>query len=93
MTAHVEEIAGIPLPADLDDTRPRAMVAVIDAKAGYADQLRKVIVELVRDVRQEPGCVTFVPYQQHSSPNRFYLYEVYTDLDAFKAHLRTRSGS
>ena len=55
------------------------MIAVLDAKPGQADALRQLITELAAQVRREPGCVTFVPYQDHGRPGRFYLYEVYAD--------------
>ena len=65
------------------------MIAVLDAKPGQADALRQRITELVAQVRREPGCVTFTPYQDHGHPGRFYLYEVYANLPAFRQHLRT----
>jgi quinol monooxygenase YgiN len=65
------------------------MIAVLDAKPGQADALRQLITELVAQVRREPGCVTFTPYQDHGHPGRFYLYEVYANLPAFRQHLRT----
>jgi hypothetical protein len=65
------------------------MVAIIDATPGLSHQLRDVIVKLIRQVRQEPGCVVLVPYEQHGTPRRFFLYDVYRDLDAFKDHPRT----
>jgi quinol monooxygenase YgiN len=36
-------------------------IAVVDAKAGHAAQLRAAIEELAAAVRCEPGCLTFVP--------------------------------
>ena len=88
-TRPAEEISGVPLAADLDESAPRPMIAVLDAKPGQADALRQLITELVAQVRREPGCVTFTPYQDHGHPGRFYLYEVYANLPAFRQHLRT----
>jgi quinol monooxygenase YgiN len=65
------------------------MIAVLDAKPGLAGAFRERIVELVRDVRREPGCATFTAYEARDTPGRFYLYEVYTDAAAFDAHLKT----
>jgi len=84
-----EQISGVPLAADLDEQAPRPMIAVLDAKPGHADALRQLITELAAQVRREPGCVTFTPYQDHGHPGRFYLYEVYASLPAFRQHLRT----
>jgi autoinducer 2-degrading protein len=38
-------------------------------------------------VRDEPGCVRFDIHRDASRPNRFYLYEVYRDREAFETHL------
>jgi len=75
------------LKVDLDDPSPRPMIAILEAKPGMAEAFREKIVELVRQVRREPGCVTFVPYVARDVEGRFYLYEVYTDAAAFEAHL------
>jgi quinol monooxygenase YgiN len=77
------------LQADTSDPNPRPMIAVLDARPGQADALRERIVELARQVRREPGCVTFTAYEARDTPGRFYLYEVYTNAAAFDAHLKT----
>ncbi|MEY9912038.1 quinol monooxygenase YgiN [Catenulispora sp. MAP12-49] len=77
------------LRVDTDDPNPRPMIAVPDAKPGLADAFRERIVELIRAVRQEPGCVTFTGYEARDIPGRFYLYEVYADSAAFATHLKT----
>jgi hypothetical protein len=69
----IEVITGVPLAADLDSTRPRPMIAVLDASPGQTDALRILILELTAQVRREPGCLTFIPYEDHSNPGRFYL--------------------
>ncbi len=68
---------------------PRPMIAVVDAKPGHAPELRAAIEALAAAVRREPGCLTFVPYQDLGTDGRFHLYEIYQDLDAFKDHLHT----
>jgi (4S)-4-hydroxy-5-phosphonooxypentane-2,3-dione isomerase len=37
-------------------------------------------------VRDEPGCLRFDVCSVASDENRFVLYELYTDADAFEAH-------
>ena len=76
------------MTARSDDTRPRPMVAILEAKRGQRDSLRRLIVDLVREVRREPGCVAFVPYEARDIEGRFYLFEAYTDAAAFETHLR-----
>ena len=46
------------LQVDTTDPRLRPMIAILDARPGLAAGFRDKIVELVRAVRQEPGCVT-----------------------------------
>ena len=46
--------------------------------------------ELVRQVRREPGCLTFTAYQARDTQDRFYHYEVYASAAAFADHLQTR---
>jgi quinol monooxygenase YgiN len=77
------------LQVDTSDPDPRPMIAVLDAKPGLADAFRERIVELVRQVRREPGCLIFTAHEARDTPGRFYLYEIYTDAAAFDAHLKT----
>jgi (4S)-4-hydroxy-5-phosphonooxypentane-2,3-dione isomerase len=37
-------------------------------------------------VRDEPGCLRFDVSSAAADPNRFFLYEIYADADAFEAH-------
>ena len=77
------------LQVDVTDPEPRPMIAVLDAKPGLEDAFRARIVELVRQVRREPGYLTFTAYEARDTRGRFYLYEVYADAAAFAAHLKT----
>jgi quinol monooxygenase YgiN len=77
------------LQVDTADPNPRPMIAVLDARAGLADAFRERIVELVRQVRREPGCITFAAYEARDAPGRFYLYEIYSNAAAFDTHLKT----
>lgn len=40
-------------------------------------------------VRDEPGCFRFDILRDESVATRFYLYEVYRDVEAFEAHMET----
>jgi quinol monooxygenase YgiN len=77
------------LQVDTSDLNPRPMIAVLDARPGLADAFRERIVDLVRQVRREPGCVTFTAYEARDTPGRFYLYEIYSNAAAFDTHLKT----
>ena len=37
-------------------------------------------------VRDEPGCLRFDVSSVAADPNRFFLYEIYADAEAFEAH-------
>ncbi|MER5347656.1 putative quinol monooxygenase [Streptomyces mirabilis] len=65
------------------------MIAVLDARCGLEDSFRARIVELVREVRREPSCITFTAYEARDVPGLFHLYEVCTDAAAFDTRLRT----
>ncbi|MFD6161896.1 putative quinol monooxygenase [Nocardia sp. NPDC060256] len=78
------------LHVDRTDPDPRPMIAILDAKPGMAEAFRAKIAELVRAVRNEPGCLTFTAYEARNHPGRFYLYEIYTDAAAFDDHLQTQ---
>ena len=63
------------LQVDTSDPGPRPMIAVLDARPGLADALSERIVELVRQVRREPGCATFTAYEARDTPGRLYDHE------------------
>jgi quinol monooxygenase YgiN len=65
------------------------MIAILDARPGMAAEFREKIIELVREVRREPGCLAFTAYQARDVEGRFYLYEVYASAAAFAEHLQT----
>jgi quinol monooxygenase YgiN len=78
-----------------DDLPPgqRPMVAVIRAVPGHEAQLAAAITTLTTAVRREQGCLEFRPFQDVANPGVFYLYEIYADTDAFRAHLATGRGA
>ena len=43
----------------------------------------------LRSVRDEPGCLRFDVFEDLSNEDRYHLYEVYTDENAFQDHLDT----
>jgi quinol monooxygenase YgiN len=79
------------MPEIGDDLPPgeRQMVAILRAVPGHEEQLAAAIVAVSAASRQEPGCVEFRPFQTVAEPGTFYLYEIYADTGAFRAHLAT----
>jgi quinol monooxygenase YgiN len=61
----------------LDPAHPAAFGAAMRAQAANSLAL-------------EPGCLQFDVCQQAGAPDVFFLYEVYTDREAFDLHLASR---
>ena len=51
-----------------------------------ADFLAGIAANAEASVRDEPGCLRFDVCSVDSDENRFVLYELYSDADAFAAH-------
>lgn len=79
------------MPDVADDLPPgqRPMIAIVRAMPGHEAQLASAISTLTIAVRHEPGCVEFRCFHDAADPTAFYLYEIYADTDAFRAHLHT----
>ena len=79
------------IPEVGDDLPPgeRPMLAVIQAVPGHEHQLADAIATLTTAVRRERGCLEFRSFQDVANSAVFYLYEIYADTDAFRAHLAT----
>ena len=59
----------------------------IHVKPGHREQFTEASFgDAQGSVRDEPGCFRFDILQDDSDPNRFHLYEVYTDEAALEAH-------
>jgi autoinducer 2-degrading protein len=62
------------------------MVALEVRPERRAEFLAGIAVNAETSVRDEPGCLRFDVCSVASDENRFVLYELYTDADAFAAH-------
>jgi quinol monooxygenase YgiN len=59
-------------------------------KAGYEDRfLTRVSQQAADSLHAEPDCRRFDVSVDLNDPSRVFLYEIYTDQDAFAAHLRS----
>lgn len=66
------------------------IVAPIQVKRQHREEFVKGIIEDAQEsVKKEPGCLRFDVIQDASHMDRFWLYEVYKDEAAFKAHMQT----
>ncbi|MFB9238087.1 putative quinol monooxygenase [Plantactinospora siamensis] len=79
------------MPAVSDDLPPgeRPMIAVLHAVPGHETQLAAAVMTLAAAVRREPGCREFRAFRGIDAPGTFHLYEIYDDVQAFRAHLAT----
>jgi quinol monooxygenase YgiN len=62
------------------------VIAQYLTKPGAAEEVARVLRRHVAASLAEPGCLEFTALQSTDSPDRFLLYERYTDEDAFEAH-------
>ena len=70
-------------------TMPYVIVALWRARDGEAEELAKLLPELVRACKSEPGVIEFIAHRSRNDPNEFLLYEQYRDEAAFKEHQQT----
>lgn len=56
----------------------------------HVEDFKSAIFKNHEGTRQEPGNLRFDVLQDREDPNRFFLYEVYENEDAFKAHQQTQ---
>ncbi|MCT2020765.1 putative quinol monooxygenase [Kocuria marina] len=59
------------------------------AKPGEEDTVRDALSHLSPAARQEPGNLYYQAYQSPEEPAVFRIFEVYTDEDAFTAHVNS----
>ncbi|MCS5718480.1 antibiotic biosynthesis monooxygenase [Herbiconiux sp. CPCC 205763] len=70
----------------------KVLVAEFTALPGEEEAVAALLAGFAVQVRAEPGCVEFAPFQLAEQPSRFFVYEVYRDDDAFAAHIGAPYG-
>jgi (4S)-4-hydroxy-5-phosphonooxypentane-2,3-dione isomerase len=68
-----------------------AVTARVKAKEGRAEELIAAFGALLEQVENEPGTLLYTVNRSTDDPHPFWVYELYTDADAFTAH--SRSGA
>jgi len=67
-----------------------SIFVTINIKTGHGEDFTQASLADAHDsIRNEPGCSRFDIHNDPVDPNRFYLYEVYQDAEAFKAPVQT----
>ena len=65
----------------------KVLIAELTAREGCESEVSSVLTDYAVHVRAEPGNETFECYQTEDAPQRYVVYEIYSDEDAFQAHL------
>ncbi len=66
------------------------VIVFFEAKAAHVAEFRDAILTNAKaSVDHEPGCRQFDVAQDANNPSQFFLYEIYDDETAFKAHIET----
>jgi len=63
-----------------------AVTARVRAKEGRAEELSAAFRPLVEQAEKEPGTLLYAVNRSTDDPHLFWVYELYTDGDAFAAH-------
>ncbi|MEU6228276.1 putative quinol monooxygenase [Streptomyces sp. NPDC047042] len=71
----------------------KTLLAEFTAREGARDEVARMIGEYALKVREEEGNIAFDVYTRAGAPRAFWIYEVYRDEDAFKAHLNAPYGA
>ncbi|MEM7696941.1 MAG: putative quinol monooxygenase [Verrucomicrobiota bacterium] len=67
-----------------------AVVVTIIAVPGKAESLIDALNHNAAGSRQEPGCLKWEWSRHREDPERFAIYEVYRDAEAFASHKASR---
>ncbi|KKC39271.1 hypothetical protein WH87_03330 [Devosia epidermidihirudinis] len=73
--------------------QPIILIAEFTALPGKADEVAGLLEGLAKDVRVEPGNITFDGYRKAEDDAKFVVYEIYRDRDAFEAHIAANYGA
>lgn len=64
-------------------------IAVIKAKSGKANILKKELLKLIAPTRKEEGCLEYILYEDEELPGNFYMREIFVNKEAFEVHIQT----
>src|SRR3954463_15679996 len=71
----------------MEETPVFSLMVQMEVRPGLREQfLAGMAANAEASVRDEPGCLRFDVCSVQGDENRFLLYELYTDADAFAAH-------
>ncbi len=71
---------------------PTILHATFTARPGEGDRVAALLRDFAAVVRAEEGNIVFDPTRLVEDPNRFFVYEVYRDEEAFQTHIAAPGG-
>jgi quinol monooxygenase YgiN len=63
-----------------------AVIVTLTAKDGRRDELLAALEPVRAFAQTEPGTLVYAAHTSERDPNKVWMYEVYTDVEAFRAH-------
>ena len=70
----------------------KILFAEFTARPGHEEEVNELLIGLTQQVRQEPGCVAFLPHRLAENAAKFFVYEIYRDDAAFEQHISAPYG-
>jgi quinol monooxygenase YgiN len=61
--------------------------AIIEVKAGHADEFESLLIEFETQTNKEEGCLEFRFFREIGESNRFVLWEVFQSQEALTKHM------
>ena len=62
------------------------VTGVVEVSPEGIEALKAAAIEMARETRKEDGCNIYGFWQELENPNKFRVYEEWTDLAALEAH-------
>lgn len=69
---------------------PISVVATIKAKPGKEAETKKLLLKLVEETHEEPGCLTYMLHESKADPRTFIFYEEWESEKALNEHLASK---
>ncbi|MBS4688865.1 antibiotic biosynthesis monooxygenase [Aeromonas sobria] len=64
-------------------------IAVLKARAGMREQLRRELLKLIEPTRREQGNLDYVLFELRGEPDTFYMREAFVSQAALDCHCQT----
>lgn len=68
-------------------SKERHIIATVIAKAGYRDEVKELLLDLVGPARNEPDCLYYEVYQDESAPDTFRIVDGWASDQAVLDHV------